>query len=475
MTALHDLTAAEQRRALRAREVSARELTAHYLDRIDRLADPLGAFVTVVPEAALAEADRADALLAAGEGGALTGLPLGIKDLQATAGITLTAGSAALVDIVPPRDSWTVGLLRQAGAVIVGKTSTAELGSTCYTESEVTGHAAVTPYDTERYSSGSSSGAATAVAAGLLPFAHGSDSAGSVRTPAATCNLVGVKPSRGLVSIAPASTFMAMGTEGPLARTVEDAAMLLDVMARPWPGDLYGWTLDESLTAHITRELDRPLTIGMWTQTGLAGTEEDADVSGAVRRTAQVLRDAGHDVREISIPACLDDGVADALRIWMTCAVATSASMMVPPERYGDYTALTQFLLGQAQKLSASDVMVAQARLAAYASAFLTAFEHIDVAVTPVTAAPPVTRGHFLAEGSASVLDRMLAWSCPTPWANFTGQPAIALPAGFTADGLPLSAQLVGRPRTDALLLRLARQVEAAQGWHSIHPAVWNE
>lgn len=475
MTALHDFSAAEQCRALRAREVSSRELTEHYLDRIDRLAEPLGAFVTVVPDAALAEADRADALLAAGEGSTLTGLPLGIKDLHATAGVRTTAGSPALKDLVPPRDSWTVGLLRQAGAVVVGKTSTSELGSTCYTEDYVTGHAAVTPYDTTRYSSGSSSGAATAVAAGLLPFAHGSDSAGSIRTPAATCNLVGLKPSRGLVSIAPASTFLAMGTEGPLARTVEDAAILLDVMAKPWVGDLYGWTPEENFTTQIMRDPDCPLTIAMWTETGLEGVDEDSDVSAAVHRTAQTLRDAGHDVQEISIPARLDDAVIDALRIWMTCAVATSARMMVPAERYAEYTEPTQFLMRQTQALSASDVMLAQARLAAYASTFLAAFEDIDVALTPVTAAPPVLRGHFLEHGPDAVLDRMLAWSAPTPWANFTGQPAIALPAGFTAEGLPLSAQLVGRPRADAPLLRLARQVEAAQEWNSIHPAVWNE
>ncbi|MDT0158712.1 amidase [Microbacterium sp. ARD32] len=475
MSALHDLSAAEQRRALRTREVSSRELTSHYLERIERLAGPLGAFVTVVPESALAEADRADGLLDAGEGGPLTGLPLGVKDLHATAGIRTTAGSPALADVVPPRDSWTVGLLRSAGAVLVGKTSTSELGSTCYTEDYVTGHAAVTPYDTSRYSSGSSGGAATAVSAGLLPFAHGSDSAGSIRTPAATCNLVGVKPSRGLVSIAPASTFMAMGTEGPLARTVEDAAMLLEAMARPWAGDLYGWEAEESLTASLSRPPERPLVIGMWTDTGLDGVDEGQELTAAIRRTGDVLRAAGHEVREIGIPARLDPAVVDALRTWLTCAVATSAGMTAPEERWVGYTELTRFLMQRAQALSAADLMVAQARLAGYASAFLAAFDEMDVALTPVTAAPPVRIGHFLAQGMDAVLDRMLDWSCPTPWANLTGQPAIALPAGFTTTGLPLSAQIVGRPRSDVLLLRLAAQIEAAQEWHLVHPAAWEE
>ncbi|WP_417562279.1 amidase [Microbacterium sp.] len=475
MSALHDLSATEQRDALHRREVSARELTAHYLDRIDRLAGPLGAFVTVVPDQALAEADRADAVLAAGDGAALTGVPLAIKDLHATAGIRTTAGTTALAEFVPPRDAWTVGLLRQSGAVVVGKSSTAELGATCYVDAVVTEHAAVTPFDPTRYSSGSSGGAATAVAAGLVPFAHGSDSAGSIRTPAATCNLVGVKPSRGLVSIAPASTFLAMGTEGPLARTVADAALLLDAMAQPWAGDLYGWRPEQSFTAALEQEIDRPMTIAMWTDAGLDSVKTDPGITAGVQATADGLRAAGHEVREMAIPARLDGDVVEALRTWFTYAAAMSAAAMAPPERYGLYTPLTQYLMGQAQAFSASDILLAQSRLAGYASAFLAAFEGVDAALTPVTTAPPVPVGHFLAGGVDTALDAMLDWSSPTPWVNFTGQPAIALPAGFTADGLPRAAQLVGRPRADAQLLQLARQVEQATPWRGIHPAVWEE
>lgn len=475
MSALHDLTAAEQLAALRARDVSSRELTDHYLDRIDRLAQPLGAFVTVVAEQARDAADRADAQLSRGEGGALTGLPLGIKDLHATAGIRTTAGSRALDDVVPPQDSWTVGLLCDAGAVLVGKTNASELGATCYTEDYVAGRPAVTPFDKSRYSSGSSGGAATAVAAGLLPFAHGSDSAGSVRTPAATCNLVGVKPSRGLVSTAPASSYMAVGTEGPLARTVADAAILLDAMATPWAGDLYGWRAGESFAAAAGRAPERPLTVAVWTDPGLDGVAVDPEVADAVGRTADLLRAAGHDVREVAVPARLDERVVDALRTWMTSSVGMAAATVIPPDRYDRLTDLTRFLMAQAQRLSAADLMTAHAVLAAHASAFLAAFEGFDVALTPTTTAPPVPRGHFLTGGVEEVLDRMLAWSAPTPWANLTGQPAVALPAGFTASGLPVSVQLVGRPRSDAALLALAHQLETAQSWASRHPDVWDE
>jgi len=474
VTALHDQTAAQQLRALRRREISSRELTEHYLARIDRLGAPLGAFVTVSADIALAAADRADQLLAAGGGKALTGLPLGIKDLHATAGIPTTAGTAALRGVVPAHDAWTVALLRDAGAVIVGKTNTAELGATCYTEDQVAGHAAVTPFDTTRYSSGSSGGAATAVAAGLLPVAHGSDSAGSIRTPAATCGLVGVKPSRGLVSTAPATTYMALGTEGPIARTVEDAAILLDAMAVPWPGDLYGWRSQESFATAIRRAPGRPLSIGMWTTSGLDGVPEDPEVTAAVHRAADALRADGHEVREIPIPAEMDAGFVAALRTWLTSAVAMSANAVVPPSRHDRLTELTRYLMAQASELSATDILRAQAVLADRASRFLAAFEHLDAALTPTTTQPPVPRGHFHADGLDAVLDRMLAWSAPTPWANLTGQPAVALPAGFTASGLPLSVQLIGRPHGDADLLALAAHLESARPFGSHHPDVWN-
>ncbi|MGO1850704.1 amidase family protein [Microbacterium sp.] len=183
MSELHDLSAAQQLRALRAREVSSRELTEHYLQRIDRDGDALGAFVTVVPDLALDAADCADRAIARGELAALTGLPLGIKDLQATAGIQTTAGTAALVGMIPAEDSWTVGLLRAAGAVFVGKTNASELGSTCYTEDYVAANPAVTPYDRTRYSSGSSGGGGPGGGARVGGGAPGRGGAGSNPTP----------------------------------------------------------------------------------------------------------------------------------------------------------------------------------------------------------------------------------------------------------------------------------------------------
>ncbi|WP_394619928.1 amidase [Lentzea sp. JNUCC 0626] len=461
---LHDLTAAQQLEGLRAKEFSSRELAEHYLDRIKRH-ENLGAFVTINDDA-LEEAKKADEQLAAGHQAPLLGLPIGIKDLAATAGIRTTFGSAALENFVPPQDSWTAGLIRQAGAVLIGKTNTSEFGATCYTENDVTPHPAVTPYAPTRYSSGSSGGAATAVAAGLLPVAHASDGAGSIRTPAATCHLVGMKPSRGLVSPAPAASFLSAGTEGPIARTVEDAALLLDVMASPAPGDLYGWRNVGSFAQAL--KLRRPLKIATWTDTGTTEAP-DPEAERAVRRTREVLTGLGHEVREIPLPARWDEPASRAIVVWFAYQVGAVAQLMVPrPELLRPYT---RHLLAINDTLSADDVVAAQTLLARYASTFLAATDDYDVVLTPTTNGPPVPIGYYAGDEA----DLMLKWSCPTPWVNLAGVPAISLPSHVDDQGLPHGVHLVGRARRDAELLALAAQLESARLWEDRHPPAWHE
>lgn len=474
MSDLHELTAAEQLRALRAREISSRELTEHYLTRIEQLDADLGAFVTVDPERALRQARRADECIGGGQWSPLCGLPLGIKDLFSTAGIRTTFGSAAMAENVPTQDSWTVGLIRRAGAVVLGKTNTPEFGATCYTENDVTARPAVTPYAWTRYSSGSSGGAATAVAAGLLPIAHASDSAGSIRTPAATCHLVGVKPSRGLVSAAPATTFFSTGTEGPIARTVADAGLLLDVMARPWPGDLYGWRPSTSFADAVSRPADRPLKIAVWTETGLDGVEAHPEATLAALGTVTRLRELGHDVREVAIPARCDEPVRRALMDWFAYSVGAVAPALVPAGRRHLLRPYTRHLIEAGAKLSATEVVLAQSVLARYASAYLVALDDFDVALTPTTNGPPVPLGHYFARGVGDEAELMLAWSCHTPWVNLTGRPAVSVPSHVDAEDLPYGVQLVGHVRHDAELLALAAQLEAAGLWDDVHPPCWH-
>ncbi|GAA2827143.1 amidase [Crossiella cryophila] len=475
MTEPHELSAVAQLDALRAGEISSRELTEHYLDRIDRLDAGLGAFVTVTPEIAMADAARADERLARGEWSPLCGLPLGLKDLYPTAGIRTTFGSAALAEYVPTEDAWAVGLLRQAGAVIMGKTNTPEFGAACYTENDVTARPAVTPYDQGRYASGSSGGAAAAVAAGLLPVAHAGDGAGSTRTPAATCHLVGVKPSRGLVSPAPASSFFSTVIEGPIARTVRDAAMLLDVLARPWPGDLYGWRPETSFASAATRPLARPRKIAMWTGTGLDGVTPHPQSVLAVQRTAGLLGELGHEVHEIAIPAGCDGPVRQALKDLFVYAVGTMAPTLVAADRRHLFQPYTQHLITAAETMTAAEVVTAQTVLARYASTFLAGLDEFDLALTPTTNGPPVPIGHYFANGVDGEADLMLGWSCYTPWVNLTGQPAISLPSHVDGDGLPHGVQLVGRQRQDVELLALAAQLEDASPWADVHPPCWHQ
>lgn len=474
MSDLHELTAAEQSQALQRREISSRELTEHYLDRIARLDAELGAFVIVEPDLALEAAAEADRRLANDDGGPLCGIPIGIKDLAATAGLATSLGSAPLAGQVPPADSWTVAALRRTGTVFVGKTNTPEFGATCYTENAVTPRPSVTPYATGRYSSGSSGGAATAVAAGLLPFAHASDGAGSIRTPAATCHLVGVKPTRGLVSTAPTSSYFSTSIEGPLARTVGDAALLLDAMAEPWPGDLHGWRSEVSFADAARRGTDDRLRIAVWTETGLDDVHPHPEASRAAQRTADLLRDLGHDVREVSVPVRYDESVRHAIKAWFAAAVALAVPMLMPAEEHDRLHPYTRHLLAAGQALTGPETMLVHAVLARYASECLAALDEFDLAVTPTTSGPPVPIGHYDLDGVDGIADRMLAWSCYTPWVNLTGQPAISLPSHLDEDGLPYGVHLVGRPRHDAQLLALAGRLEHEALWESVHPPHWH-
>lgn len=472
---LHQLSAVAQLKALRLGHISSRELTEHYLRRIEKLDGEIGAFATVTPDLAIEEASRADKRIALGVWAPLLGLPLGIKDLYPTAGVRTTFGSAALAEIVPPADAWTTGLVRRAGAVLVGKTNTAEFGATCYTDNDVTGRPTVTPYDLTRYASGSSGGAAAAVAAGLLPLAQAGDGAGSTRTPAATCHLVGVKPSRGLVSgSVPATSFAGSTIEGPIARTVEDAALLLDVMARPWHGDLDGWRPGGRFTDAVKQSPTRPLHIAVWTETGLDGVSPHPEVVRAVERTANLLKELGHEVREVEIPALYDETVRLALRTHFASSVNAVVSSLVPPDRRDLLLPYTRYLHAEGEALSGHDLFASQGVLARYASAFLAALDNFDVALTPVTSGPPVPIGHFQAGGVEAIADTMLAWSAYTPWANLTGQPAVSLPSHVDSDGLPCGVQLIGRRREDAALLALAAQLEQSGLWDDVHPPCWD-
>ncbi len=240
MTAIHELTALELASAVRNKDVSPTEVLEHTLERADRFGERVGAFVALTPDLARDQAQRADrAVLAGGEIPPLAGVPCPIKDLAMVSGVPFAAGSAALAGTVAPADDGVVTLLRDAGTLMVGKTTTPEFGLPCYTEPDIAWPAR-SPWDLARSAGGSSGGAAAAVAAHIVPVAHGVDGGGSIRIPASACGLVGLKPTRGRVSPGPLGVDGAgLAVSGVLTRDVRDTAALLDVLARGWPGDVH--------------------------------------------------------------------------------------------------------------------------------------------------------------------------------------------------------------------------------------------
>jgi amidase len=474
---LHDLTALEQRAALRARTTSAAELLDHYLSRIDAHATALGAFVTLTDELARSEAERADEQFSAAgtddDLPPLLGLPLAFKDLHPVAGVRTTSGCAALVETVPLVDGHVVGLLRRAGVVTVGTTQAPEFGPTCYTDTDVVGRPAVTPYDTSRYASGSSGGSAAAVAAGLLPFGHASDVAGSTRSPAAVCGLVGIKATRGRVSLAPTSSFQSWGSEGPLGRTVADAALLLDVMAHPPVSDLYALAREESFLAAAGRDPDRPLRVLRYTDPGL-GVECDSEVMRSIDDAAELLRGLGHEVVEGSNPYPWDEALLAAMLVVFGGSLHATVQALVPADLRHLLRPYTTWAVLHGEKLSAADYVSATGALARAASAHLAATSEYDVVLTPVSTRPAVPVGWFSQDGVEQEGRRMLGWTAFTPWANLTGQPALSLPLHMTAEGLPVGVQLTAARRgDDALLVSLAGQVERAAPFAHRHPPQW--
>ena len=314
MTQLHDLTALEQGQAVRRRDLSPVELVDHYLDRVDRLSDQVGAFITVTGDLARHQARLAEART--GAGGPLFGVPTAVKDLNLTAGVRTTFGSKLMADFVPDISDEVVLRLEAAGTISLGKTNTPEFGSPCYTEPDVA-PAARTPWDLTRMAGGSSGGAAAAVAAGLVPVAQGSDGGGSIRIPASCCGLVGFKPSRGRISGSPMhGDPVGLGTAGPLARTVRDAAALLDVMAGPAVGDPF-WAAplpeDESFLGWCDREPGR-LRVARFADPVIADTTLHAECLAAFESASRTLETLGHDVEDVEVPLS-----PDATGVFETC------------------------------------------------------------------------------------------------------------------------------------------------------------
>ncbi|MGN6830573.1 amidase [Paucibacter sp. M5-1] len=472
MAALHELSAEAQCAALQRREISSTELVAHYLARIERHGAALGAFVTVFAEQAMDAARRADAQAPSG---LLHGLPLPLKDLHPTAGFPTSLGSAAIAGWVPEQDGGVVGRLRQAGIILIGKTHAPEFGPCCYTETQLASPA-LSPYGEGLSASGSSGGAAAAVAAGLAPMAHASDGLGSTRTPASNCGLVGIKPSRGRIpSVLPA--WYQLGSEGPVARTVGDAALFLDAVGPIGPGELWRqapWAVDAHRVAARNPPQGR-LRIGLLTDPGSDEATVHADCLQACAEAAQALEAMGHEIVTVQLPP--------ALRIWalmepLCDVIGVSLSLhvqaQVSEERRSALMPYTRWYIENAEATTGKRYAQSMMRLAAAASAWLKWQSGADVLLTPTSSAPALPSGALRLDDGRASSEAMLRWSAFTPWANLSGAPAISLPVHQTASGLPVGVQLMAMPGQDELLLGLAGALEQVFAWQQRHPQVWS-
>ncbi|QWZ09023.1 amidase [Nocardioides panacis] len=461
MAELHDLTALEQGSAIRAGEVSSAELVEHYLARIERLSDTVGAFVTVTAEAARSAVPRGP--------GPLVGVPTAVKDLNTTAGVVTEFGSATMKGYVPDVSDEVVLRLERGGLVSLGKTSTPEFGSPCYTEPD-NAPPARTPWDLDRMAGGSSGGAAAAVAAGLVPLAQGSDGGGSIRIPASCCGLVGLKPSRGRVSGGPMyGDPVGLGTAGPLARTVRDAAALLDVLAGPAVGDPF-WAPPPptSFLAACDVEPGR-LRVARFRTPVIADAPLHPAVVDAYESATRLLVSLGHDVEEIDVPV-----PPEAVATFETCWAVLTALSAAPPGTEHLLRPLTAWLQERGRAVSGPEFGLAVGEARRIASRAVRTLAPYDAVLTPTLAQPPLRIGEIRDDADpARDFENQKAF---TPWTsawNLTGMPAVSLPLHVSEDGLPVGVMLAGRPAEEHVLLGLSAQLEAAAPWADRTPPCW--
>ena len=465
MTDLHDLTALEQGDLVRRGEVTPLGLVEHYLGR----ADTVGAFVTSTPDRAREHARALGAVGRPDGAGPLWGVPTAIKDLNTTAGVRTTFGSAAWADFVPDVSDTVVLAIEAAGMPSLGKTNTPEFGSPCYTEPDVA-PPAVTPWDRSRTAGGSSGGAAAAVAAGLVPVAQGSDGGGSIRIPASCCGLVGLKPSRGRISGAPMyGDPVGLGTAGSLARSVRDAAALLDVLAGRRVGDP-SWAPPPrgSFLDACDRDPGR-LRVARFITPVITDTDVDPSSVTAWEDASTLLASLGHTVEDVPVPL-----PPEAVPVFETCWAVVTAMTTAPEGREHLLRPLTRWLADRGRAVSGPEFGLAIGEMRRLAAGALAALAPYDAVLTPTLAAPPPPVGAL--RDDADPAADFAAQKAFTPWTsawNVTGMPAVSLPLHRTVDGLPVGVMLAARPAEEELLLALSAQVEAAAPWRARRPPGW--
>ena len=455
---------------VRSGQVSVAELTRTCLERIDELQPRINAFTHVAHERALAEA----ATIGREDPRPFAGVPIAIKDSRAVAGMPLTMGSDIFGDYVPGEDAFVVRRIRAAGFVIVGKTALPENGILPTCESSRNGPTS-NPWAFDRTPGGSSGGSAAAVAAGMVPIAHGTDGGGSIRIPAACCGLVGLKPARSRVSSGPDSGQSFLVCDGVLTHTVAETAALLDLLAGYEPGDANWAPPPTSPFAQAAREPPERLRVGLALNPALESARLDPECERAARDAAALIESLGHRVEELEPPWSGRDLLPDFTRgFGPLIGTGTAAGGRVaghePTE--ADVEPLTWEMYRRAREQDTITYLEAQRRLEDVGREIIAFLEPYDAVVTPALAQRPVPTGAIHGRGADPMGNyrRSGEFTPYTAIVNVTGQPAIALPLYHGEDGLPTSVHLIGRPAREDLLLALAAQLEQALPWADRHP-----
>lgn len=457
-------SAVETAAAVRSGRLTARAAVEAALARIEARDPALNAFTVVRAAEALAEADALDAG-GPGHDGPLAGVPIAVKEEYDVAGLPTTLGGRGNSTPVAA-DSEVIRRVRAAGAIIVGKTTMPEFGQFPFTHSDRYG-VTQNPWAPGRYPGGSSGGSAVAVAAGMVPLALGADGGGSIRIPASACGIVGLKPTRGLVSLAPlAQHWYGLVALGGLSRTVADTALLLDVIAGASDVDRWRVPVPPTPFAEVAAQSPGHLRIATTTASVLATQRTDPEVAAAVERVADALTALGHDVRATGahwpVPTA-------AFLPQLFAGMATEAASVEHPELLEPRTRQTARMAFWARpRVVERALRMGHGVAAAVDDRVLGRADVVVLATQPVLT-PEV--GLLDGVGSLRAMLRSMPYVANTAIANVTGHPAISVPAGFSRDGVPIGVQLLARRGQDGLLLALAAQLEGALGRPAVAPA----
>jgi amidase len=463
------LSATELAHRIRAKDLSATEVMEAHLTQIERVNPKVNAIVTFLPEQALDQARAADEALANGEDvGPLHGLPVAHKDLTLTKGIRTTFGSLVLQDFIPEEDALIVERLKKAGAITIGKTNTPEFGAGSQTYNEVFGET-LNPYDTSRTCGGSSGGAAVALACGMTPIAGGSDMGGSLRNPASFCNVVGLRPSPGRVPNWPGYVgWYPYAVEGPMARTVKDAALMLSTIAGPDPRSPIAITEPGSLFSQPLKRNFKGVNIA-WSQ-DLGLLPVDPQVTTVIEGQRQMFEGLGCLIADCEPDFSDADEIFKVWRAWYFELVLAEL-LETQRDKLKDSVIWN---IEEGMKLSGPQLGAVERRRTELYHRVREFMQTYEFLILPVSQVPPFdVSQRYIEEINGEKMGTYIDWMKSCYYITTIGFPAISVPCGFTADGLPVGVQIVGRHQDDLGVLQLAYAFErATEFWKQKPPVV---